>query len=82
VLLNQVALQHQGFQLGICQDIFKPCNMGHHLFNFGRLIPAALEILPDPVLKADGLAHIYNLIPVIVHKINSRTGREFLQFFL
>ena len=51
MFLNKITLQHQRFQLRIRDNILKPGNMSHHLFNFHSLIPAGLEILPYPVFQ-------------------------------
>jgi len=74
VLLDQVTFQYKGLQLRVCDDIFKSCNMGDHLLNFCAFVPAALEILAHPVFEADGLAHINNLIPLIMHQVYARLG--------
>ena len=81
VLFDQITLQHQRLQLGICYDIFKPGDMGHHLLNLHALIPAALKILPHPVFQADRLAHINYGVFIVMHDIHSRTCRKFLQLF-
>ena len=78
VLFDQITLQHQCLQLGICYDIFKPGDMSHHLLNLHALIPAALKILPHPVFQADRLSHIDDLILLIMHDIDAGlTGQLF-----
>ena len=75
VFFNQITFQYQCFQLGICNNILKPCNLLHHLFFFDSEISAALEILPHPVFQADGFSHIDDRILRIVHNINPRFPR-------
>ena len=82
MLLDQVALQHKGFQLRIRYNILKPPDMGHHLLDLDSLIPAGLKILSHAVLQTDRLAHINNVVLLIMHNIYPRSCREFFQFFL
>ncbi|CDB19427.1 unknown [Blautia sp. CAG:52] len=82
VFLDQVTLQHQSLQLGICDDVLKPGDLLHHLFFLDSKISAALKILPDPVFQTDGFPHIDDRIFRIVHNVNSRFSRQFFQFFL
>ena len=81
VLLNQITLQHQRFQLRIRDDVFKPGNMGHHLLNLHALVPAGLKILPYPVFQRDGFSNVNNGIFIIMHQIDAWLGRELFQFF-
>ncbi len=76
MLLDQVAFQHQGFQLGIRHDILKPPDMGHHLLNLDPLVPTGLKILPYPVLQADRLSYIYNVVLFIMHQVHTWFGRQ------
>ena len=82
VLLDQITLQHQSFQLRICDDIFKSGNMRYHLFNLRPFIPAGLKILPHPVLQTDCFTHIDNLVFLTMHQIYARFSRKLFQFFL
>ena len=76
VLLDQITLQHQRLKLRIRHDILKAADMRHHLLDLDTLIPAALEILPDTILKADRLAHIDDVVLLIMHDIDSGSPRK------
>ncbi len=75
VFFNKITLQYKRFQLGICHDIFKTSDMGHHLFNLNTFISAGLKILTHTILQTDCLAHIYNVVLFIMHKIDAWFGR-------
>ena len=81
VLLDQITLQHKGFQFRICDNILKSGDMGNHLFNLCALISAALEILTHPVFQTDGFSNIDDLVLLPMHNINPRLTRKFFQFF-
>ena len=76
MLLDQITLQHKGFQFRICNDIFESGYMCYHLFYFGPFIPATLKILPNPVFQAYCLSHINDLILLAMHNINPRFPRK------
>ena len=78
VLFDQVALQNQGFQLGIGDNVLKPCNMGDHLLDLGALVAAALEILADTVLQADGFSNVDDLILFTMHNVDTRLTGQLL----
>ena len=81
VLFDQITLQDQGFQFRVCDNVLKSGDLRHHALNLQPFIPAALKILAHPVFQADRLSHINNLIPGVMHQVNSRFSREFFQFF-
>ncbi len=78
VLFDQIAFQHQRLQLGIRHDILKPTDVGHHLLDLDALVPAGLKILPHPVLQADRLSYIYNVVLLVMHQVYARPGRQLL----
>ena len=81
VFLYEIAFKYKCFNLGAADDIFKPCNMRHHLLYLGRFLVPCLEILMDPVVEVDRFADIYNVIPGIVHQIHSWHVGKLLKFF-
>ncbi len=81
VLLDQVALQHKRLQLRIRHDILKPPYPLYHLLDLRTFIPAALKILPHPVLQADSFPYINNIIPLIMHDIDAWPPGQLFQFF-
>ena len=78
VFLDQVAFQNKCFQFGISNDVFKSGYVSNHLLNLRTFVAAALKILPHTVFQADCLAHINDLIPLIVHQINTRVRGKLL----
>ena len=78
MLLDQIALQHKRLQLRIGDDILKTADMRHHLLDLDALIPAALKILPHPVLETDRLAYINDMILLIMHDVNTGSARQLL----
>ena len=78
MLFDQVAFQDKSLQLRVCNNILKPPDMRHHLFDLDALVPAALEILPYPVLQADRLADINDMIILVMHNIDPGTSRQLL----
>ena len=81
VLLDQIAFQNQCFQFRVRHDVLKPRDMRHHLLLFETLVMRSLKILMDTLGQTQSLSHIDDLVPVIVHNINSRLIREFFEFF-
>ena len=57
---------------GVRHNVFKSGNMCHHLFNLGTLVPAALKILTDTVLKTDRLSDIDD--QYLFHRASDRLG--------
>ena len=82
VFFDQITFKYQCFQLGIRDDILKSRDLLHHLLFLYPEISAALKILPHPVFQADRFSHIDDRIFRIVHDIDARFSRQFLQFFL
>ena len=82
VLLDEIALQNQGFHLGRGHNGFKIRNPCHHCPDFWRVALILLKILAHPILQDDGLAHVDDFPMGILHEINSRRIRQELQFFL
>ena len=81
VLLDKVALQHQGLQLRIRDNVLKAGDVRDHLLDLHALIPAGLEILPHPVLQGDSLSHVDDSVLLIVHQVDPRLRRKLFQFF-
>ena len=77
MLLDQIALQNQSFQLRVCDNVLETCDLRNHFLDLRSLIAAALKILAHTVFQADGLTDINDLIVFVVHDINSRRTREF-----
>ena len=78
MFFDQVTFQNKCFQLRISNDVFKSGYVSNHLLNLRTFVSAALKILPHTVFQADCLAHIDDLIPLIVHQIDTRFCRKFL----
>ena len=78
----KIALENQRLQLRIRHNVFEPADVRHHLFDLDALVPAGLKILAHPVLQADSLAHINDVVILIVHDIDARPSGQFFQFFL
>ena len=72
VLLDKVALQHQGFHLGIRHDVLKVSYPAHHDILPDALRMAVLKILMQAMAQYPGLSHIYYLITLIMHQIDAR----------
>ena len=81
MLLNQIVFQHQRFQLGIRNYIFKSGDFSHHFFYFGAFICALPEIGTHPVAQTDGLSHINNRVILVMHNVDTGLGGELFQFF-
>ena len=77
MFLDQIAFKDQGLQFRICNDIFKSGYVGDHLLNLGTFVTATLKILPHTVFKADRFSYINDLIPFIVHQIDTRFRGKF-----
>ena len=78
MLLDQVAFQNKSLQFRICHNILKPPYMCHHLLYLDALIPAALKILSHPVLQADRLADINDMVIFVMHDVDSGPARQLL----
>ena len=81
VQLDQVALQTQGFQIGIAQEDVKIRNVGDHGRNLGGVVGIP-EVGAHPVLQIDRLAHVNNGALAVLHQVAARTFRQLgdLQF--
>ena len=82
VLLDQVVLQDQGFQLGIGHDILKTVDLFYHTVDLGSPAHDPAKIRVDTIMEIYGLPHINDRVLLIVHDIYARLMREFFQFFL
>ena len=82
VLLDQVVLQDQGFQLGIGHDILETVDLFYHTVDLGSPAYDPAKIRADTIMEIYGLPHINDRVLLIVHDIYARLMREFFQFFL
>ena len=81
MLLDQIVLQDQRFQLGIRDNILKAVDLFDHLVDLRTSPYDFTKIRADAIVEVHGLAHVDNRIPLIMHNVYARLGRQFLQFF-
>ena len=81
VLLDQIVLQDQGFELGIRHDVLKAADLLHHAVDLGTAADDFAKIRADAIVEVDSLAHVNNRILLIVHDIDTGLRRQFLKFF-
>ena len=79
-LLDEVALQGEGFHLVGHADGLEVRDMADHGPDLGRVVLARLEVLADPVLQAHGLAHVYDRTPIVQHLVDAGGIGQELQF--
>ena len=70
-LLDQVALQGESLHLVGHADGLKVRDVADHGPDLGRMVLARLKILADPVLEADGLAHVDDRAPLVQHLVDA-----------
>ena len=82
VLLDQIVLKDQRFQLRIRDDIFETLDPADHLQDLRALSPGRLKVLPHPVPEADGLSDVDDLVMAVMHDVNAGRRGKLLQFLL
>lgn len=71
MLLDQVTLQNQRFQLTVHHDGLNIADMGYQSDRLRRQVLRVLEILPETVSQIDSLSDIYYIPRGIFHQINA-----------
>ena len=82
MLLDQVVFQNKSLQLRIGHNIFKILDQRYHPLYFGSPVVHGTKIRVHTSVQINSFAHINNGIIFIMHQINSRTVRQFFEFFL
>ena len=70
-LLDEVALQGEGLHLVVHADGLKVLDVADHGPDLGRVVLARLKVLADPVLQADGLAHVDDRSRIVQHLVDA-----------
>ena len=68
VLLDQVALQNQRFQLAVHQHDVEIVHLFHHRAHLGRVVGGGVKVLPHAVFQVLRLAYVDNLA-LALHQI-------------
>ena len=71
MLLDQVTLQNQSFQLTVHHDGLYIADMRYQRDRLGRQVFGVLKILPEPVPQIDGLPDIYYISRSVFHQVNA-----------
>ena len=79
-LLDEIALQGERLHLVAHADGLKVRDVADHGPDLGRVVLTRLEVLADPVLQADGLAHIDDRASVVQHLVDAGGIGQELQF--
>ena len=82
VLLDQVVLQDQGFQLGIRYDVFKAGNLLHHALDLRTPPDLSDKILMHSAFEIDRLPHIDDRVLCVMHDVYAGAVGKLLQFLL
>ena len=82
VLFDQVIFQDQRFHFRIGHNIFKIPDQRYHPLYFGSPVVHGTKIRVHTPVQINSFAHINNGIVFVMHQINSRTVRQFFEFFL
>jgi len=74
VLLDEVDLKKQGFNIGLSNDKLKIHNLRYQRFRLGIVAPS--EIGPHPIAKVFSLPHINDGTVLIFVNVTARTRRQ------
>lgn len=77
VLLDEIDLEKQGLNIGLCDDKFKIHNLRYQRFRLGIVAPS--EIGPHPIAKILGLPHIDDGTVLVFVNVTARTRRQELE---
>ena len=78
--LNKIAFKSESLCFIGCDYVLEILNMRNHGLHLGRLL-RTLKILPYPVFKVYGFAHVYYLSRSVVHLVYAGAIREQFEFF-
>ena len=82
VAFNEGVFQHQGLELAVGHDHIKVVDGGDHgpgLLGVGGQVG---KILRDPVFQGLGLAHVDDLVVLVLHDVDAWLQRQGVGFFL
>ncbi len=82
IFLDKVILKDKSLKLRVRYNVFKPCNVLDHLLYLDALFGACTEIRPYAVTQDHSFPNIDNDIILVVHHVDTRTFRKFIQFFI
>ena len=77
VLLDEVDLKKQGFNIGLSDDKLKIHNLRYQSFGLGIVAPS--EIRPHPIAKILSLPHIDDGTVLVFVNVTARTRRQKLE---
>ena len=82
VILDELVLGDEGFDLTADREVFEVVDLRHHGADFGREITRGTEIARDAAAQGGRLAHVQDVAVLVLEDIAARPGRQALQPFL